>query len=169
MPPPCRVDSPGRCAPHPASAARIFPRCKPLTFPRSVAPPVRMRTYVRMTSQGSPYARFQRALRIGRLSLVRAAAAELPRIDLADALSICLLIEQQDEERFERAAVRWLARLSLEAPTVGIEDLRQGLVAFEALPHNPLGARRALADLCGRHGLRRAAAAMEATLDGGAN
>ena len=94
-----------------------------------------------MTSQGSPYARFQRALRIGRLSLVRAAAAELPRIDLADALSICLLMEQQDEERFERAAVRWLARLSLEAPTVGIEDLRQGLVAFEALADNPLGAR----------------------------
>jgi hypothetical protein len=122
-----------------------------------------------MTSQGSPYARFQRALRIGRLSLVRAAAAELPRIDLADALSICLLMEQQDEERFERAAVRWLARLSLEAPTVGIEDLRQGLVAFEALAENPLGARRALADLCGRHGLRRAAAAMEATLRGEAN
>ena len=38
-----------------------------------------------MSSQGSPYARFQRALRIGRLPLVRAAAAELPRIDLDDA------------------------------------------------------------------------------------
>jgi hypothetical protein len=110
-----------------------------------------------MTSQGSPYARFQRALRIGRLSLVRAAAAELPQVDLTDALAICLLIERQDEERFERAAVRWLARLSLEAPTVGIEDLRQGLVAFEALPDNPDGARQALADLCMRHGLPRAA------------
>jgi hypothetical protein len=110
-----------------------------------------------MTSQGSPYARFQRALRIGRLSMVRAAAAELPQVDLTDALAICLLIERQDEERFERAAVRWLARLSLEAPTVGIEDLRQGLVAFEALPYNPAGARQALADLCLRHGLQRAA------------
>jgi hypothetical protein len=110
-----------------------------------------------MSSQGSPYARFQRALRIGRLSMVRAAAAELPQIDLTDALAICLLIEQQEEERFERAAVRWLARLSLEAPTVGIEDLRQGLVAFEALPYNPAGARQALAQLCSRHGLQRAA------------
>ena len=110
-----------------------------------------------MTSQGSPYARFQRALRIGRLSMVRDAAAELPRIDLTDALAICLLIERQDEGRFERAAVRWLARLSLEAPTVGIEDLRQGLVAFEALPYNPEGARQALAELCLRHGLTRAA------------
>ena len=113
-----------------------------------------------MTSQGSPYARFQRALRIGRLSMVRAAAAELPQVDLTDALQICLLIERQDEERFERAAVRWLARLSLEAPTVGIEDLRQGLIAFEALPENPLGARRALAELCAQHGLERAARAL---------
>jgi hypothetical protein len=110
-----------------------------------------------MSSQGSPYARFQRALRIGRLSLVRAAAAELLRIDLTDALAICLLIEQQEEERFERAAVRWLARLSLEAPTVGIEDLRQGLAAFEALPHDPVRGRRALAELCARQGLQRAA------------
>jgi hypothetical protein len=110
-----------------------------------------------VTSQGSPYARFQRALRIGRLSLVRAAAAELPRIDLTDALAICLLIERQEEERFERAAVRWLGRLSLEAPTVGIDDLRQGLAAFEALPYNPVGGRQALADLCARHGLARAA------------
>ena len=110
-----------------------------------------------MTSQGSPYARFQRALRIGRLSMVRAAAAELPRVDLHDALAICLLIERQDGERYERAVVRWLARLAIEVPTVGIDDLREGLVAFEALPHNPAAAREALAGLCERHGLDRAA------------
>jgi hypothetical protein len=113
-----------------------------------------------MTSDGSPYARFQRALRIGRLSMVRAAATELPRVELDDALSICLLISEQDAERFERAAVRWLARLSLEVPTVRIEDLRAGLIAFEALPENPLGARHALAELCQRHGLARAARAL---------
>ena len=122
-----------------------------------------------MTAKGSSYAWFRRCLARGDLAGVRAAAVELPVIDLTDALRICVLMAQQGDRRFERAAVRWLARLSLEAPTVGIEDLRQGLVAFEALPDNPLGARRALADLCGRHGLRRAAAAMEATLDGGAN
>jgi hypothetical protein len=110
-----------------------------------------------MSSQGSPYARFQRALRIGRLPLVRAAAAELPRIDLHDALAICLLIERQDGERYERAVVRWLARLAVEVPTVGIDDLREGLVAFEALPHNPAAARESLAVLCDRHGLARAA------------
>ena len=110
-----------------------------------------------MTSEGSPYARFQRALRIGRLSMVRAAAAELPRIELDDALSICLLISEQDAERYERAVVRWLARLSLEVPGVRIEDLRAGLLAFEVLPENPAGARTALAELCTRHGLDRAA------------
>jgi hypothetical protein len=108
-----------------------------------------------MTSHGSPYARFQRALRIGRLSMVRAAAAELPRIDLDDALAICLLIERQDGERYERAVVRWLARLATEVPAVGIDDLREGLVAFEALPYNPVAARETLAALCDRHGLRR--------------
>ena len=113
-----------------------------------------------MTSDGSPYARFQRALRNGRLSMVRAAAAELPRVELDDALSICLLMSEQDAERYERAAVRWLARLSLEVPTVRIEDLRAGLLAFEALPENPGGARAALADLCARHGLHRAARAL---------
>lgn len=110
-----------------------------------------------MTSHGSPYARFQRALRIGRLSMVRDAAAELPRIDLDDALAICLLIERQDGERYERAVVRWLARLATEVPAVGIDDLREGLVAFEALPYNPVAAAEALAALCERHGLRRAA------------
>jgi hypothetical protein len=110
-----------------------------------------------MTSEGSPYARFQRALRIGRLSMVRAAAAELPHVELDDALSICLLISEQDADRYERAAVRWLARLSLEVPTVRIEDLRAGLLAFEAFPDNPGGARTALAELCRRHGLYRAA------------
>jgi hypothetical protein len=115
-----------------------------------------------MTSAGSPYARFQRALRIGRLSMVRAAAAELPRIDLDDALSICLLISEQVAERYERAVVRWLARLCLEVQGVRIEDLRAGLLAFEVLPENPAGARTARAELCARHGLDRAARSLVA-------
>jgi hypothetical protein len=110
-----------------------------------------------VNAKGSSYAWFRRCLARGDLAGVRAAAVELPVVDLTDALRICLLMAQQGDRRFERAAVRWLARLSLEAPTVGIEDLRQGLVAFEALPYNPAGARQALAELCSRHGLQRAA------------
>ena len=104
--------------------------------------------------KGSPYSRFKRALASGNLTLVRAAAAELPSVALADALAICLLMSERDDERFERAAVRWLARLALERPAIALDDLRHALVAFEALPHNPVAARQALAELCGRLDLR---------------
>src|SRR4051812_13569515 len=103
-----------------------------------------------MTSSGSPYSRFRRALKTGNLAIVRAAAAELPAVDLGDALSICLLMSAREDERYERAAVRWLARLALERPALGLTDLREGLVAFEALPHNPTAARQALIELCQR-------------------
>jgi hypothetical protein len=107
-----------------------------------------------VSSQGSPYARFTRALGTGNLAVVRAAAGELPTVRLDDALLIACLIEEQDGERFDSAAVRWLGRFALECSTVRIEDLREGAVAFEALTENPDGARRALEGLCARHGLR---------------
>ena len=109
-----------------------------------------------VSSSGSPYARFRRALSIGNLSLVHAAAAELPHVDLQDALQICLLMSDQDDDRFERAAVRWLARASLETPTMRLDDLRMGLIAFEAMPYNQQAARRTLADLCATHRLDEA-------------
>src|SRR5436305_5304263 len=112
----------------------------------------RLRTCEHMfvSVKGSPYVRFKRALATGNLALVRAAAAELPAIDLGDALAICLLMSERDDERFERAAVRWLARVALERPGVGLGELRDGLVAFEALPYNPAAARPLLATLCER-------------------
>jgi len=116
-----------------------------------------------MTSSGSPYSRFRRALATGNLALVRAAAAELPAVDLADALAICLLMGTRDDERYERAAVRWLARLALERPGIGLEDLRQGLLAFEALPYNPAAARERLAALCERLGLPAAVRTLNAS------
>lgn len=112
-----------------------------------------MRTYVRMTSQGSPYARFKRALARGSLTQILSAADELPHIALDDALEICAAM--QGHEHAERAAVRWLGRLALERPTVRLEDLRAGLAAFEAFPYNPRGARGALDELCRLHGVRR--------------
>ena len=112
--------------------------------------------HVFVSSSGSPYARFRRALATGSLPLVHAAAAELPHVDLSDALRICLLMSDQDDARFERAAVRWLARASLETPSMRLEDLRMGLVAFEAMPYNHAAARRTLAELCSAHRLDEA-------------
>ena len=96
-----------------------------------------------MTAKGSSYAWFRRCLARGDLAGVRAAAVELPVIDLTDALRICVLMAQQGDRRFERAAVR--------QPT--LDDLRAGLIALEALPLKPVGAKQELSSLCGRLGV----------------
>jgi hypothetical protein len=44
------------------------------------------------------------------LAALRAAAAELPSVPLDDALEIVLLILEQEPQRFERSALRWLSR-----------------------------------------------------------
>src|SRR4051812_12944776 len=56
--------------------------------------------HVFVTSDGSPYARFRRALAAGNLALVKATAAELPRVDLEDALEVCLLMAREDHPAF---------------------------------------------------------------------
>jgi hypothetical protein len=115
-----------------------------------------------VSTKGSPYSRFKRALATGNLALVRAAAAELPSVALGDALAICLLMSERNDDRYERAAVRWLARLAVERPAIALGDLRHALIAFEALPHNPVAARQSLAELCARLDLRDALRALGA-------
>lgn len=101
--------------------------------------------------KGSSYARFQRALQQGKLDLIRQAAGELPHVDLVDALQICLLMSVQGDERYDRAATRWLARFALERPRVGLDDLRCAAYALRMLPVDPASGRRALAELCAAH------------------
>ena len=107
-----------------------------------------------MTSDGSPYSRFRRALETGNELLVIAAAKELPRIGLEDALRICLVLRDGDAERYERAAVRWLGRFALEAQSVTIEALRRAADALDALPESPLEAMERLQAICTAHGVR---------------
>lgn len=101
-----------------------------------------------VTSDGNPYARFRRALETGNETLVTAAARELPRIGLEDALRICLVLRGGDPVRYERAAVRWLGRFALEAREVTIEDLRQAASALDALPDRAAEAMERLQRLC---------------------
>lgn len=101
-----------------------------------------------VTSEGSPYVRFKRALETGNELLVLAAARELPRIALDDALRICLVLRDGDPERFERAAVRWLGRYALEARDVTIEDLRSAADALNMLPDRAAEAMERLQALC---------------------
>ena len=114
-----------------------------------------------MTSSGSPYARFQRALASGNLMLIRAAAAELPRIGVPEAAAILLVILRAEPEQYERAAVRWLGRLCLERTRVELADLSKAAAALDALPHRPELARPLLADVCRRAGQERAAAVFD--------
>ena len=115
-----------------------------------------------MTSQGSPYARFQRALanglRTGRPALAWAAATELDRVDLQDALVLVLLVV--DEPRFARAAARWVGRLCDEISSITIAQVQLVAVALAGLPDRV--AAIALASVCAELGLDRAAAAARA-------
>jgi hypothetical protein len=106
-----------------------------------------------MTSDGSPYARFRRALATGNEQLVTAAALELPRVALDDALRICLVLRGGNPARYERAAVRWLGRFALEARNVTIADLRLAADALDALPGSATEAMERLQCLCLAHGV----------------
>jgi hypothetical protein len=57
----------------------------------------------------SRHAQFQRALKTGNAHLTLAAAAELRQVDLADALSLVLLVREDAPLKYDRAAVRWVA------------------------------------------------------------
>ncbi len=106
-----------------------------------------------MTSDGSAYSRFRRALNTGNEMLVLTTARELPRIALDDALRICVVLAGGDFDRFERAAIRWLGRFALEARGAHIADLQ---IATEALTAMFAGDRSAvdrLQALCVAHGV----------------
>ena len=106
-----------------------------------------------MTSDGNPYARFRRALQTGNPTLVTAAALELPRVNLDDALQICLVLRGGDPARYERAAVRWLGRFALEARGATIDDLRLAADALDALPERAVDAMERLQRLCVSRGV----------------
>jgi hypothetical protein len=89
-----------------------------------------------MSNAGSPYPRFQRALATGNLHLIRAAAAELPSVDLGDALAVCMAMREAEPERFERAALRWLARYAVER-AASVTDVRAAADAFAVMVQRP--------------------------------
>jgi hypothetical protein len=88
-----------------------------------------------MTSEGSSYTIFRRALERGSLTGVRVAVANLPGPpQLDDALVICLLVRDQEPGRYERAAVRWLGRLLLEKRGVSLPHAELAAAYLTAWP-----------------------------------
>jgi hypothetical protein len=113
--------------------------------------------HVFVTSQGSPYTRFRRALDTGNPHLVRAAAAELGPISLEDALAICLVFLVRDRASFAPAATRWHARFVLERRTTP-GDAELARAALHAMDGGDRAtAAETLAALCATYRLPRAA------------
>ena len=106
-----------------------------------------------VTSDGSAYSRFRRALDTGNELLVIATARELPQVSLADALRVVLLFRDGEPERYERACVRWLGRFALEARGVTIDAIRAAAEALDVLPERAGEAMERLQALCVTHGI----------------
>ena len=88
-----------------------------------------------MTSQGHPHAIFRRALERKVLPAVWAAAHDLGRLNLADALELALLVAEQDPDKYPRVALRWHARCCAERDVTLSEA--QAVLALLALVDQP--------------------------------
>ena len=112
-----------------------------------------MGTYVpSMTSQGSAYARFRRALDTGSPIVALAAAHDLHQIGLTDALELCLVL-RGDPARYARAVARWNARFATEGRGVtGSESAAVLALLLAIAGPRPVPAAKALAEFLGETG-----------------
>lgn len=100
-----------------------------------------------MTSDGRPYARFRRALLTKNPGIFLPAAAELPHVDLEDALRIVVVLAERRDSRFERAAARFAGRVVTER-RLGLDDARRVMALVELLPDLPEAAAETLRRYC---------------------
>lgn len=104
--------------------------------------------------------RFRRALDRGNVTEALSAASELQLVGLAEALELTLLLADEEDARYERAALRWHARFVYEAKNIDIRESVAVLALLTAMPANRLAAS-ALAELFGRRrSLERCAQAL---------
>jgi hypothetical protein len=68
-----------------------------------------------------PHARFLRAIERHQLAQAEDAAREIPRLSLPDALALTLLLSENRDPRFYRAATRWAGRVLTEHPELGLD------------------------------------------------
>jgi hypothetical protein len=102
-----------------------------------------------MTSEGSAYARFRRALDARDVFGASAAALELHHVGLGDALELTLMYLESEPARYERAALRWHARLCKDAQLT-LDEAAASLGLLAALRgRRAQDAARSLADLIG--------------------
>ena len=79
----------------------------------------------------------------------RGRALELPRVELLDALALCLLFRDRDRDRYERSTVRLHGRLCLELSGLRLADAQLACARSRACAPPELGAAvTALAGFC---------------------
>ena len=101
---------------------------------------------------GHPHARLQRALDREDLPGAHAAARDLDQVSLPDAFRLLLLIEKKAGDRFERAAVRFVARVAADTPTLTLNELQMLVGAVGALQgFAPQLALETIAGVADRH------------------
>jgi hypothetical protein len=106
-----------------------------------------------VTAQDSAYSRLRRAIERRNTLVAWATAAELPHVELGDALALVLLALDSDAPRFERAAVRWHSRICRDAPlTLGEAQLVLSALLALAGPSRQ-AATDALLGIAAVHGL----------------
>jgi hypothetical protein len=89
-----------------------------------------------LTSQGSPYSRFRRALLTKNPVLIDAAARELAVVGLDDALRILIVFAERRDRRFQQAAAKFAARVIIERGLSPAQAHRV-LALAESLPSSP--------------------------------
>jgi hypothetical protein len=118
-----------------------------------------------VTSQGGAYSQVKRALERRNLLLAWTMASELPKVPLADALSLLLLALDHEPWQFEAAAPRWHAQLCAEA-LLTLPEAQLALAALQALSGpGAVGGGQALVAVCSAHGLDDAVGVLDARLD----
>ena len=98
-----------------------------------------------MGTAGSAYMDFQRALKTKNLMLIESAARELPQLSLEDSLAVLLLMADQNDGRYHRAAAKWAGRLISEQQLT-MEDSHRVLALVDVMstaPHAVVGHLRA--------------------------
>jgi hypothetical protein len=114
-----------------------------------------------MTSQGTAHGRFQRAIRERHLRRASMAARELGTVSLADALALTLLTAELEDDRWPRAAARWLGRFILESPAITIGDVGIAAAVRELDGGDRWLAAETLVQLASRHGHATVVALLE--------
>ena len=100
-----------------------------------------------VTAQGSPLSRYWRALERRHIFGAEIAVREMNYISPRDALGLLALYASFDSPKFEKAAIRWLGRLALEAADLSLADLQLAAAALAALRRRPESALTVLRDL----------------------